>query len=1844
MRIPVMNRQRPARTRWSRLALPGVAALSLLASGFVAASPARAAEITDGLALWYKLDALSGTAAVDSSGNGRDGAVNGTATWTAGQGLTFDGSATYIKVPDNIMGGMSSITVAADVLIDTAQAAPYFIYGFGNSSGSNGNGYLFTTGNSYRTSIATGDWSTEQTTQPASSPNLMRATWKHIAYTQTGTTGVLYEDGVEVARNTAVTITPGAVGGGTTTADYIGRSVYSGDNYFRGKIRDFRVYSRALEGSEVQQLAQPVNTEMVAQDKAALGLGDTSAVIADLALPSAGVNGSAITWASSDTSVVSNTGAITRPPLGQPAAHATLTATLTRGTATDAKAFDVTVPAQFDDQQIATRAAAALSIHNLSDVRGNLALPTAGENGTTVAWSSGDPSVISAAGLVNRPAAGAGAATVTLTATVSRNQATATRDFTATVPALPVRQDYAGYMFSYFTGEGTPNGEQVYFGLSQGNDPLHWQQLNNANPTLTSTLGEKGLRDPFIIRSPEGDKFYQIATDLRIYGNGNWDAAQRTGSKSIMVWESTDLVHWTDQRLVKVSPDTAGNTWAPEAFYDPTLGAYVVFWASKIYADNDPNHTGSTYNKMMYATTRDFYTFSAPQVWKDPGYSVIDSTMTQYNGSYYRFTKDERNPTSSSPCSKYIIEEKSSTILNLNYDFVAECIGSGSLSRGEGPTIFKSNTEHKWYLFIDEYGGRGYVPFETTDLDSGVWTMSTNYTLPASPRHGTVMPVTQTEYDRLLGAYQPDQLVNSVDDTSVLTSVGDAPLLPATVTAHYADGSSRSTAVTWDAVDPSAYASAGSFTVQGTLAAGVTVRARATVTVTAEAIPVSSLTVSPTSLRLGIGVSRAISATVLPANATARALTWTSNDPSVATVSSTGVVTTVAAGTAQITVRTADSAKVVTIPVEATADIPADLLLQYTFDDTSTSVAHDASGRGNDGTYPRTPAFGTGVHGGSFKMSGGSSSSTTAPYVTIPNGVLNGVTSVTVSTWVKWNASSTRNQWLFGLGPDSNKYLFTSPYNGGSVLYSAVTTGSFQAESKMTAGSALTAGVWKHVAVVIDSVAKTAVMYLDGAEAARATNVTIKPSDLYDASKSYSGYIGKSLYSADPYFGGEVDDFRVYGRALPASEILNLAGNTTGIASVSLPELKVPAVVNDTASQIVLPVREGTDLTHLAPQFVTAQGASISPASATARDFTSPVTYTVTGSDGATRVWTVQARVMKSPVLPGLYADPNIVVFGDTFYMYPTTDGFDGWTGTQFHAFSSTDLVHWQDHGVILDLGPDVSWADNSAWAPTIAEKNGKYYFYFSGGMATGNTAKQLGVAVSDSPTGPFKDALGKPLVAAGQFSGQMIDSAVFTDDNGQSYLYWGNGNSYQVPLNADMVSFDPAQVRTYKPAGYNEGSFVIKRNGLYYFMWSENDTRSENYQVAYATSTSPLGPWSARQGVILQKDLSLGIKGTGHHSVVRVPGTDDWYIAYHRFAIPGGDGTHRETTIDRLMFNSDGTIKPVVPTLESVDPIAIVHAGPDASGSEGVAIPLAGTISGTGTPTWTYQAGSNVDARASCAFSDAHAAKTAITCTDDGTYTVTVTAGDSTDSATVTVDNLAPVITGISAPAKPVAVGKAVKLTAPFIDLGANDTQTCSVDWHDGNSSPGLVRGGACTADHTYTKAGIYTATVTVTDDDGGSFTAASASIVVYDPSGFAAGGGWIDSPAGAYLTDRNATGRAWFGFSARYDRGDSVPEGSTEFRFHAGRLNFQSTSYDWLVVSGSQAQYQGSGRINDRGGYRFLVVATDGAVDRFRIKIWNAATGVTVYDNQVSDDATAIRDGGIVIRRNPPLPRWPS
>lgn len=276
-----------------------------------------------------------------------------------------------------------------------------------------------------------------------------------------------------------------------------------------------------------------------------------------------------------------------------------------------------------------------------------------------------------------------------------------------------------------------------------------------------------------------------------------------------------------------------------------------------------------------------------------------------------------------------------------------------------------------------------------------------------------------------------------------------------------------------------------------------------------------------------------------------------------------------------------------------------------------------------------------------------------------------------------------------------------------------------------------------------------------------------------------------------------------------------------------------------------------------------------------------------------------------SPI-DGHFADPALVAFEGRYYLYPTTDGHKQWGATSFRAFSSPDLAEWTDHGVVLELGRDVTWANAHAWAPAVVARDGCYYLYFTAGTDS------IGVASGPTPLGPFHD-LGRPLIEAGRFEGRAIDPSVFVDADGSAYLYWGNGTAHGVRLNEDMVSFDDAGVAGWTPTGFREAVHVHRRGGVYYLSWSVEDTRDENYHVRYATGPGPLGPWTDR-GVLVEKAADRGILATGHHSVLNVPGTDEWVIAYHRFAIPGGDGFHRELVFDQLYHQPDGTIDKVVP------------------------------------------------------------------------------------------------------------------------------------------------------------------------------------------------------------------------------------------------------------------------------------------------------------------------------------------
>ncbi|WP_299090228.1 family 43 glycosylhydrolase [uncultured Metabacillus sp.] len=1037
------------------------------------------------------------------------------------------------------------------------------------------------------------------------------------------------------------------------------------------------------------------------------------------------------------------------------------------GKLADFKVYNYTLSAEevkknatLTDEEIVETAKANLEIPNADDIRGNITLPTTSDKGAAITWETDRPDVVNVNGKENENYDDMPAGVVirqdkdtkiNLTAKISYGEITATKTIPLTVKAKPENKKFTSYLMTHFTGEHDI-GEQIYFASSK--DGLNWTDLNDSNPVLTSNLGEKGVRDPFLLRSAEGDKFYLLATDLRIANGKGWGAAQTAGSKSLIVWESTDLVNWSEPRMVEVAPSNAGDAWAPEAFYDEKTGEYVVFWASRV-SDSKGNFGP---HDIYYSKTRDFHTFTEPKVFIDRSGDthIIDTTIIEDQDMYYRYSGDGQ-----------ITIEKSDQILG-TWSKVGTIESSTGLTGHdvEGPLIFKFNDREEWNLMVDQYAtGKGYLPLLTTDLSSGEFTKLTtsDYSLDSNKkRHGSVLPITQEEYEAVMAKWN----------------------------------------------------------------------------------------------------------------------------------------------------------KVVEAPDEEEQEEP---ILKYNFEETTTDkTIQDDSGNDYTGTLNGNATYVKDEDKNSKVLYLDGSANTFAAF---PTGFFDGRDTVSISMDIKAETVS-GNFFTFTVGKNNQKYMFLRTRD--TEIRNAITVNSWSSEQEVKTNTPSIKSKWMNIKLVMTPTSMK--MYKNGILAAENNNVTVAMKDL---GADLSGFLGKSFYSGDQYFKGYFDNVKVYNRALTEAEILDMSFEPTEIANFEVPGQKGQAEIDKESKTITVHFKEGqgTDVTNLIPTITLLPGSTVSPASGAAQDFTNPVTYTVTDKEGNKQEWTVKVEMYPSGTLPGLYADPQIAVFGDTYYLYPTTDGFEGWSGSQFKAFSSKDLINWKDEGVILDLATDdVTWADNRAWAPTITEKDGTYYYYFS---ADAN----IGVATSTSPAGPFKDALGKPLVPSGLYPGQAIDPYVFKDDDGQYYFYWGNGNLFGAKLKEDMVSFaqDPVNMT---PANFREAPVVFKRNGMYYLMWSEDDTGSENYQVAYATGSSPMGPWT-KKGVILSKDLSLGIKGPGHHSVLNIPDTDDYYIVYARHAIPDGNGFNREVVIDKMEFNEDGTIKQVKPTLKGITEPVYIEKG-DTESPEG--------------------------------------------------------------------------------------------------------------------------------------------------------------------------------------------------------------------------------------------------------------------------------------------------------------------
>ena len=285
-----------------------------------------------------------------------------------------------------------------------------------------------------------------------------------------------------------------------------------------------------------------------------------------------------------------------------------------------------------------------------------------------------------------------------------------------------------------------------------------------------------------------------------------------------------------------------------------------------------------------------------------------------------------------------------------------------------------------------------------------------------------------------------------------------------------------------------------------------------------------------------------------------------------------------------------------------------------------------------------------------------------------------------------------------------------------------------------------------------------------------------------------------------------------------------------------------------------------------------------------------------------------------NPVFTGWYADPEGAVFEGRYWVFPTfSDLYE--KQTHFDAFSSKNLKTWKKHERVL-TADDVKWAKKAMWAPAVLEKDGTYYLFFSANDVHEGEVGGIGVATSSRPQGPYKDALGRPLIQQIVNGAQPIDQFVFRDDDGQYYMYYGGwGHCNMVRLADDLLSlvpFDDGDMyKEVTPENYVEGPFMMKRSGKYYFMWSEGGWGGPDYCVAYAISDSPFGPFR-RIGKILQQDPEVAT-GAGHHSVIKDRKKDDvYYIVYHRRPLGDTGRDHRVTCIDRLEFDEQGFIKPV--------------------------------------------------------------------------------------------------------------------------------------------------------------------------------------------------------------------------------------------------------------------------------------------------------------------------------------------
>lgn len=809
----------------------GLALLLVLAMLCVTLPTGIAFAAQEGPIAHYEMQ--ENTAVRDSIG-GLNGATVGNTAWVkglSGYAIQLNGGEDYIRIPNAALTQSSDITVSMWVRLDQISTwTSLFVAGssqqnyvvwaamgtpFGNKVGmtlaikQNG-------GNEYRVSAPDG-------TVPSVGE------WSLITYTQSGTTATLYLNGEQVGRvdNMAGSI-KGVLDSSSADSVRIGDNHIFNDPSMVGAVSEILIYDRVLTADTLKaQVAAKAQAAALLELQAAadaLTLGDLSDVTEDLSLPTGTENGIQITWASSNTELVTNDGKVTLPTAEQGEQRVTLTATLhsSKTDKTTTKEFELTLTAMTEKKytvkgaEFVQRYTDYLLCDGYTLLTGKKMAELLGDAyDCEIEWQVAAGKAQIADGRLYKTADAAERQPIELTAVVKMGEASTE----VQLKNITLMDEYAAYILSFFGGD---DGQQKLH-LAYSYDGLNWQKLGGGNSVLNTTMGSGAVRDPYILRKKDGS-FAVIATQ-------GWD------NNSIYLWDSSDLVSFSGERLRQVSYSgvaglTGARAWAPEASYDPIKDEYIIYWS-------DPNANGGKGN--IYAnTTSDLDTFSKPFVFFDAGYQIIDANIIKWQGSYYMMFKDERGNNADGGGGKHILMAKSDSLEPGSFTQYTDAVTESPV---EGPFIFQVLGEEKWYHYYDYFNEHKFGVSVSTDLDSGEWEfLGKSTTMPTDDvRHGGVVPVTQNELDRILSGYSLTETVTAVDTPDALTKpVGtafDQLGLPETVQATTAAGT-HAIPVSWsaDGYDASA---AGSYTLTGTPDGNVQlsdgVQLRITVTLIADA-------------------------------------------------------------------------------------------------------------------------------------------------------------------------------------------------------------------------------------------------------------------------------------------------------------------------------------------------------------------------------------------------------------------------------------------------------------------------------------------------------------------------------------------------------------------------------------------------------------------------------------------------------------------------------------------------------------------------------------------------------------------------------------------------------------------------------------------------------------------------------------------------------------------------------------------------------------------------------------------------------------------------------------------------